>query len=145
MPPRTTGGRLDVPVILGLSAALYAGSLAGVTALQSSQDEAARASTAELRAVLARARDERAWLERAVSESGSAFNRHLEAYGDLEERASAISDELASLASLVDEVTGSAAGLPAQLPQAQSVTRLVRVTVSAPPPPTHATTGASGG
>jgi len=144
MPPRATG-RLDVPVILGLSTVLYAGSLAGVTALQSSQDEAARASTADLRAVLERARDERAWLERAVSESGSAFNRHLEAYGDLEARASAISDELASLASLVDEVSGSAASLPTRLPQAPSVTRLVRVSVSAAAPPTHATTGASGG
>jgi hypothetical protein len=144
MAPRTTG-RLDVPVLLALSTTLYAASLAGVTALQSSQDEAVRASTADLRAMLDRAREERAWLERAVGANESAFNTHVEAYADLETRASAISEELAELASLVDEVTGSAASLPTQLPHAPTVTRVVQVTIPAAAPQTHATTGASGG
>lgn len=137
--------RFDVQIILGVSTALYAASLATVTGLQSGQDQAAREATAGLADSVAEARGAREAIELDLSLAGAAYNRHLDGYADVRARADLLAAEVAELAALVESVSGSAARLPAGGAIASSITpRVVRVAAPAPAPAVHATTGASG-
>lgn len=145
MAGRTSNGRADVPIILGLSTALYAVSLAGVTGLQASQDAAARARTATLATAVSAAQRDREALEMAVRAAGSAYNQDAAAYADARDRIDRLASEVAALAATVQAVSGSAAQLPAAAPMRAPVQV---VTISgpalAPMPAVQATTGASG-
>lgn len=145
MAQRSSLRRVDVPVLVGLSTALYAVSLAGVTGLQASQDAAARARTAPLASAVSAAQRDREALELAVRAAGSAYNQDAAAYADARQRIDQLASEIAALAATVQAVRGSAAQLPAAAPRRAPVQV---VTISAPPaapmPAVQATTGASG-
>lgn len=139
-PLLTTPARAGM--LIGASAAMYAVTLAGVSALQSGSDAEAIARR-------------QPWVDR-VTESRAA-NDELEAsLGAAVVQAKALADEYAAtgeavasyearldaLAALVAEVEGTAAALPSRI-SLPSVT--VRGTIRSTRPATTATSGASGG
>jgi hypothetical protein len=145
MAKSATSTRFDVQIILGVSTALYAASLATVTGLQSVQDQAAREGNAGLAASLSEARGAREAVELDLRLAGAAYNRHIDGYEDVRARADLLAAEVAELAALVESVNGAAARLPAGGAIATSIApRVVRIAAPAPAPATHATTGASG-
>lgn len=145
MAQRSSTQRADVPILLGVSTALYAISLAGVTGLQAAQDSAARARSASLANAVSAAQRDREALELAVRAAGSAYNQDAAAYGDARDRLDRLASEISALAASVQAVSGSAAQLPAAAPMrapAQVVT--IAPPPAAPVPAVQATTGASG-
>ena len=140
---KVAGVRLDVPVILGVSAAVYAASLAAVTGLQAGQDQAVRDANVELAGSIADARLTREDAEVQLLLARHAYGRLAGGYEDVRAEADRLSREVAELASAVEAVTGSAAQLPASVPL-RPAQRIVTVTVPVAAPAVHATTGASG-
>jgi hypothetical protein len=145
MAQRPAAQRADIPILIGLSTALYAASLAGVTGLQASQDAAARARTSTMASAVSDAQRDREALDLAVRAAGSAYNQEATAYADARDRIDRLAREVAALAATVQAVSGSAAQLPATAPMrapAQVVT--ISAPAAAPMPAVQATTGASG-
>lgn len=132
---------LHVPIAMGVTAGIYAVSLAGITALQSGADAALAASRQPLADGLSRVSTERAALEGDLRTTVDALNAAGQAYGSVGEQSASLQAAVAALASEVQAATGAAASVPSsiRLPAAPTT---VTVTVTAPA--TSATTGASG-
>jgi hypothetical protein len=131
-----------VGVFLGVSAGLYAVSLAGVTALQSSAERAVAAGQAPTVAAVEALGAGHDALERRLASGGSAYEAAAARYARTAESLAALERQLDSLATSVGKVAGVASHLPAHvalpsLPQSMPV-------FAAAAPVVHATTGASG-
>ena len=128
-----------VGVFLGLSAGLYAVSLAGVTTLESSSEQAVSAAQAPavsaIRAVSAGHDD----LERQVAASGSAYEAAAGRYQRAASELGSLESQLESLSASVGRVTGVTSALPNHV-ALPSLPKLPAVTA----PAVHATTTASG-
>lgn len=142
-------GRLDgrhpyhVGVFLGLSAGLYAVSLAGVTALQSGSDQAVAAERATSAAAIEAMKAGHDDLDRRVSAAVASYQSATAAYQRTADALAALETELGKASASVAGVTGSAASVPAQL-SLPSLPKLSPIAIAAPAPVVHATTGASG-
>jgi hypothetical protein len=132
-----------LPILVAASAAAYAASLAWVSGMQASQDAAAARATRPLAEAAADAASMRSGAQAAADAATGALAEALGEY-ELTTRASAELDaQLAELASMVTEVTGAAARLPATVPLPAVPSAVVRQVV-VQPPATQGTTGASG-
>lgn len=148
---------LHLPVVIGISAGVYAISLAGVTGLQSGHDVALAAAhqpATQAVALLRGAHDDLdAQLARARAAYGAAAGR----YGSLAAGLGSLDTRLADVAGQVEKVRRTPLGLPGAGQsgmRAGSTIIVVRPGAAAPipvapaapaaPPPVHATTGASG-
>ena len=138
-----TDGRRPVHlvVLFGASAGLYAVSLAGVAALQSSTE---RATASERSPVLAdldslAAANER--LTRGVDDAVRAYTTSRGAYDALAPRLGTTEARLEVLAAAVAEVQGAARALPTRV----ALPAVRAATPRAAAPTVQATTGASGG
>lgn len=139
MPSAAQLARLAIQA--GASLGLYAPALVLVTVLQSSHDTAVTAARQPLVIAAERLRSERehttAELQRAaraLCDAGARYDR-------VKQASTALEAALDRLAAGVERATGSAARLPASLPMPPAPQAL---TITAPAPATHATTGASG-
>ncbi len=133
---------LHVPIALGVTAGLYAVSLAGITALQSQADLAQAASRQPLADSVAGVARERAVLEHDLHATVDALNSASAAYGTAAEGTSSLEAAVAALAKQVVAATGAAAQIPQGTGRLPSAPRTVTVVVTAPA--TQGTTGASG-
>lgn len=130
-------------VLLGISAAAYAVSLAGVTGLQSAADQAAAGGTAPVAAAIASARTTHDTLERQVAAADDRLVKLGATYAETASRLSAYQDRVDALASSVATLEGTTLKLPTRI-SLPSAPRIPSVSVAAPKPAAHATTGASG-
>lgn len=131
---------LHVPIALGVTAGLYAISLAGVTALQARNDAALAASHRPLADAVAGVTSERAALERDLHATVDALNAASSAYGTAANGTSTLNASLARLARQVAAATGAAA----RIPQTSGLPAAPGTVTVATAPTTQATTGASG-
>ena len=124
-----------VPVAVGLSAGLYAVTLAGVTALQSTRDVAVAAERGPADAAIAALQAHNEALTQDLLRAGKAYDAAAGGYDDTAQRLAHLEQQLARIGASVGAVRSgsSAARLPA----------LGHSNV-APPPPVSATTGGSG-
>lgn len=129
-----------VGVMLGVSTAAYAVTLAGVTALQATSEAELAAERAP---AIARLQDLATGNDRLAAEvalAGQRYDAAAQAYtaagGRLADLESALAD-LATSAQAIDGVSRS-------LPNAASLPRVSRVSVGGAAPATSSTTGASG-
>jgi hypothetical protein len=120
---------------------VYAVSLAGVTALQSTTDQAAIGDAAPVSAAADRLRDGHDQLEDAVTAAESRYARTAAKYDALAADLSAVEDSLRAYATQMAAVGGAAKSLPAKV-SLPTVARSVTTTVSKPV--VRSTTGASG-
>jgi len=131
---------LHVPIALGVTAGLYAISLAGVAALQAQSDAALAASHRPLADAVAGVTSERAAFERDLRATVDALNAASSAYGSAAHGTSTLDASLAALARQVAAATGAAA----QIPQTGGLPAAPGTVSVATAPTTQATTGASG-
>jgi hypothetical protein len=127
-------------VMLGLSTAAYAVSLAAVAADQSRADAAtaaARAPTQDAIDSLVRADHE---LDDQLGRADAQLTEMAAAYGSTGQQLTAMEAVLAGFAGTVADINGVSQALPASVPL-PVIPKPVRASV----PTTHATTGASGG
>jgi hypothetical protein len=132
-----------VGVFLGLSAGLYAVSLAGVTALQSTSDRAIAETQAPGVAALEAVRAGHDELDRRLANAGSAYGSAAAGYQQAADSLTSLEQALEGLRTSVGKVTGVTSSLPSHvsLPALPSVPKTV---AAAAAPAVHATTGASG-
>lgn len=136
--------------LLGASAGIYAVSLAGVTFLQSSADQAltdARAPLGSATSVLTSGHDS---LETDLARAERAYGDAAAGYDLLTPRLDGMETSLDALAGSVSNVTGAAQALPAHVALPKVVRSVSTSTASttrvkAKAPATHAKSGASGG
>jgi len=130
-------------ILIGISAGAYATTLAGVTALQSSQEARLMAQRLPTQQAAERAARTHGALEQAVAAAASRYAALADRYDQAGTDLGRVEIALDGLASRAATLTTSAAKLrvaPFRLPRVpRSVTRSVS------PPRTHATTKASGG
>jgi hypothetical protein len=129
-----------IAVMLGLSTAAYAVTLAGVAADQSQADAATAAARAPALAAvdsLTRANDD---ADAALGRADGLLADLGRAYDEAGGRLAALEAALAGFAGSVTEINGVSRALPASVPL-PAVTTTSRSSV----PATHTTTGASGG
>jgi hypothetical protein len=140
MPPAKKAP-LHVPIALGVTAGIYAVSLAGVTGLQHQADAAVAAGHQPMSDALSGLARERASLEANLRSTVDSLNAASAGYAATLDDSAALDASVAALAAQVQAATGAAAKVPAtsSLPSAP---RVVTVVVTAPA--TQATTGASG-
>lgn len=133
-------------MLLGGSAALYAVTLAAVAGMQSASDADAIARRQPWLDAAQEARAANDAFESSLLAAGEEVRRYADEYQALRAAVVAHRDRLAALASLVAEVEGSAAALPARiaLPDVPAPAPIA-TTRSTRPPARDATTGASGG
>lgn len=141
---------LSMPIragmLIGASAAMYAATLAGISVLQSRDDAALTSTRVPLLQVVAETRAANDALAARIQAANGAASALVADYGSTGADVAAYQARLDSLASLVAEVQGSAAALPARL-------KLPTVSVRGPissgggggAPKTSAKSGASGG
>lgn len=132
---------LHVGVFLGLSAGVYAISLAAVTALQAQSEMAVvadRAPTARAIAELAAQNDS---LEARARRAGRTYDRATDAYDRVGRKLADVEAQLTSLADVVGAVNGAAQALPDRV----ALPRITRAVTTVSRPTVHATTAASGG
>ncbi len=131
---------VHVPVLVGASAALYAASLAGVTALQSAADRA----TIEARAPAAAAVDRLAARNDAVAKALDGLRGRMDAtgtdYGAAADALGSVEVRLGDLATTVADVAGQVAALPDRI----ALPSVPRAPAGRAAPSVHAVTGASG-
>lgn len=132
---------LHVVAYLGLSAGVYAVSLAAVTALQA-QSEAAvvtdRAPAAQAIAGLSAANDR---LEARAGLIGQTYEQATGAYDRLGQTLADVEAQLAGLADIVGTVNGASLALPDRV----ALPSITRTVAPVSRPTVHATTAASGG
>src|SRR6478609_8604452 len=133
---------LHLAVMLGASAALYAGSMAGVALLQSDADRALTQRQAPAKDAVSRLQDRQDRLDAAIGKAGDAYTRAASRYEALTPTLTDTEISLSDLASRVETISGAARALPARI-SFPPITRVVRTTSARPK--TSATTGASGG
>jgi hypothetical protein len=129
--------------MVGASTALYAASMAGVTAIQSSDDRALMLRQTPAEAAVARLRDGHDRLEAAIDLATDEYGRAAGGYDALEPRLAEMEVSLDQLAGRVKTVSGAARALPGRVSM-PAVSRTVR-TITSSRPKTSASTGASGG
>lgn len=148
-PRRPTGSSPRRPVHLavmaGTAAGLYAVSLAGVTALQASTNEALAAERDPIAAAIAEQRTHHDRLEATMDGAAAAYGEAAAAYTAILATLEAHETDLAALATAVKKAEGTASNLA--VPARAALPRIVSTVTarSAPRPATNATTGASGG
>jgi hypothetical protein len=128
-------------VLLGASAGIYAASLAGVTALQSSAFQTVIDDRAPLDAATISLKGGHDALETDLDRADEAYGDAAARYDRLAPRLDGLETSLDMLAGTVSQVSGAAKALPGRV-------ALPKVTAAVPAkaaPPTHGTTGASGG
>jgi hypothetical protein len=132
---------VHLAVLLGASTAVYAVSLAGVTALQSSADQALVDGQAPAQAAAARLQDGHDRLEADLADAAARYAESAARYDALVGTMASMESSLEAYAGRVSAVTGAARALPARAPM-PAITRTVTMTVVKPA--VRATTGASG-
>jgi len=145
-PPRRTGSveprlPLHLAVIAGASTAIYAVSLAGVTALQSQTDAARVADLAPVSAAADRLTAGHDRLEDSVTAAERRYASAADDYDTLTARLAAVEAALSANAKRMTAIGGAANSLPSKV-SLPTVSRSVTRTVSKPA--VHTTTGASG-
>jgi len=128
-----------IAVMLGLSTAAYAVSLAAVAADQSQADaatQAARGPALDAVSSITRANDA---LDATVGRADGELNAVATDYGASGNRLAALEATLAGLAGTVSQINGVSQALPATVPL-PALSKMSRTSI----PTTHATTGASG-
>jgi uncharacterized protein YlxW (UPF0749 family) len=128
-------------MLLGASAAVYAVVLAGVSGLQAGTDSELAARQQPYLDALARERAANDGLQATIATADGQVQALGEIYTRTGDEVTAYEARLDALASLVAEVQGSAAALPARI-SLPAVS--VRSSVGGTAPATTATTGASG-
>jgi hypothetical protein len=134
---------IHVIVVAGLSTAAYALSLAAVTALQVGQDRALVAAREPVqRAIdrLARSDDD---VQDALNNARGLYAQGTDRYRTVNLQLGDLHVNLRSLAGLLNKIEGTAARMPSALNLPSVPQR--PATPQAPPPKSHAQTGASGG
>jgi hypothetical protein len=138
---------LSTPVraglLLGASATVYAVTLAGVAGLQAEASNATAAVRASDMDVVSRARTANDQLQATLEGLETGAGSLVSAYGTAADETAAYQARLDALASLVAEVQGTAATLPARI-QLPTVTLHGAVSGGARAPATHARSGGSG-
>jgi hypothetical protein len=137
---------LHLVVVVGLSAAAYAATLAGVTALQATSDRelvAANAPAADMLALLTAEHDR---LEARMADAAAAYDAAASAYTDIGPTLTAMEQRLAKLAAQVKAVEGSAAWTPppVRLPAVSRNSGSGGGAAAAPKPTPNGGTGGSG-
>lgn len=132
---------LHLAVLAGASTALYAASLAGVTALQSSTDAARVEDQAPVSAAADRLTAGHDRLEDAVTAAEGHYSDAASAYDSLTRKLAAMEASLAANANRMSAIGGAANSLPTKV-SLPTVSRTVTKTVSKPT--VRSTTGASG-
>jgi len=136
-------------MLLGASAALYAVTLAGVSALQAHDDAVLAASRAPYLDAIAEARAANDAIEARIQAANGQIADLITTYGTVGTDVEAFQARLDNLATLVAEVQGSAAALPARI-KLPSVSMRGSIASSsggtrAAAPKTSGKSGASGG
>jgi hypothetical protein len=131
-----------VGVLVGLSTGAYALTLAGITGLQSSAEEVTRAARAPLVAAVGEMTTQHDGLQARLDRARVAYEAAAGAYSDAGLAVASLEARIADLAAAVAEVSGTASSLPSGV-RLPTVSRSVAGVAA--PPPTQATTGASGG
>ena len=132
-------------LLLGTSAAVYAVTLAGVSGWQAQATGATAAARASGMDAVSQARAANDRLEATVDGLDAAARRLVDDYGTTADRTAAYQARLDALASLVGEVQGTAAALPARI-QLPTVTLHGAISAGGGggAPATHARSGGSG-
>jgi hypothetical protein len=130
---------LHIGITVGISAGLYAVSLAAVTALQSAQDQQTSAAYAPLAASVDALDGANASLEARLDAARAAFDASAADLSDVVGKVPGVEVRLKALASSVTQIQGTAVNLP-------SGGALPRVSGSGPvaKPAVHTTSSASG-
>jgi hypothetical protein len=130
---------VHLAVALGVSAGVYAVSLAAVTGLQADADAALAIERAPAVAAIAELKGRNDRLAARINAVGAAYGAAADRYRDVARGLDALDGPLAALATTVAGIEGATTSLPARAPL-PTVSRVS--TMSAPT--VHATTGASG-
>lgn len=129
-------------VLIGVSAGVYAVSLAGVTGVQSAADAKVHAQREPIRLAADAARDQHDRLEAAVEAASQRYQELADRYASSGEWLTGMEGSLDTLASRAADLSESTASLPTRF-------SLPSVRAAAPrtssKPKTHTTTRASGG
>ena len=131
---------VHLAVALGVSAGVYAASLATVTALQADQEAALAAERAPAARAIASLRAHNDRLDAGVAAAGSAFGVAADGYQRVAASLDGLDGRLRRLAATVARIEGAAVALPARAPM-PTLRTAVRVVAA---PAVHSTTGASG-
>ena len=133
-------------LLLGASAAVYAVTLAGVSGWQAEASGATAAAGAAGLDAVARARAANDRLQATLDDLDARARRLVDGYGTAADDAAAYQGRLDALASLVAEVQGTAASLPAriQLPAVTVHGAISGTSRAGGAPATSGRTGASG-
>jgi hypothetical protein len=132
---------IHIVVMVGASAALYAVSMAGVTAIQSSADRDLIRRSTPAEDAATRLVDGNDRLETTLSRAADAYADAAARYDALAPRLDGMERSLDTLAGHVQAVGGAARSLP----QTVNLPKMPRSAPAASRPKTSATTGASGG
>ena len=116
---------LHLAVMLGASAALYAGSMAGVALLQSDADRALTQRQAPAKDAVSRLQDGHDRLDAAIGQAADAYARAASRYDALTPTLTDTEASLSDLASRVETISGAARALPARI-SLPPITRVVR-------------------
>lgn len=130
-------------LLLGASAAVYAVTLTGMSGLQAQASAATAAERASGLDAVAGAHAANDRLEATVDELDAGARQLVVAYGTTADHTSAYQARLDALASLVAEVQGTAATLPARI-QLPTVTLHGAISAAHAGAPAHARSGGSG-
>ena len=133
---------LHLAVMIGASTALYAASMAGVTAIQSSEDRTLMLRQSPAEAAVARLRAGHDQLEAAIDRATDDYGRAAGGYDALAPQLTDMETSLEQLSGRVTTVSGAARALPGRVSM-PAVSRTVPTTTSSKPK-TRATTAASG-
>jgi hypothetical protein len=132
---------LHVGVYVGLSAGVYALSLAGVTALQARSEAAIAADRLPTAYAISQLAAQNDSLEANARRAGLAYGRAVGAYDRVGQAMAEIEGRLGELAETVQAVEGASRALPDRV----AVPRVNRTVTTIKSPTVHATTSASGG
>lgn len=132
---------LHVGVFVGLSAGVYALSLAGVTALQARSEATIAADRVPTADAISQVAAQNDILEANAGRAGLAFDQAMSAYDRVGKTLGEIEGRLGELAKTAQAVDGASRALPDRI-ALPTVNRTVTTIKS---PTVHATTAASGG
>lgn len=131
---------VHVAVLVGVSTAAYAISMAGVTALQSSTDQALILARSPSQAAAERVTQAHDRLQNEVARSASAYAVYAATYDELATGVGSLDTSLETYAGRMAKVSGAALALPARV----SLPSVARSAGTSSRPRAAATTAASG-
>jgi hypothetical protein len=134
---------LHLAVMVGASTAVYAASLAAVTAFQSNDDRALTQRQAPAENAVSRLRAGQDRLETSIGQAADAYDQAAGSYDALGPRLLDTESSLTDLAGRVQAITGAAQALPGKISLPAISRTVIRTTTSKPK--TSGSTGASGG